>query len=107
LAEETGIVIALDQVGAPTWRRRATFRYRGERRVNNEVIVPVRLSVTGPAVDGTARVGFENEDYFAYRWFPTAEAFCSSDRFYTGRLPELLGLFLAGQEIDEPDEQWS
>lgn len=28
LAEEAGIAIRPDQVGAPTWRRRATFRYR-------------------------------------------------------------------------------
>jgi 8-oxo-dGTP pyrophosphatase MutT (NUDIX family) len=33
LAEEAGIAITPDQVGRPTWRRRATFRYRGQRRV--------------------------------------------------------------------------
>jgi 8-oxo-dGTP pyrophosphatase MutT (NUDIX family) len=107
LAEESGITIGPDQVGAPIWRRRATFRYRGERRVNNEVVVLVRLAAAGPAVDGTGRVGFENEDYFAYRWFPVAEVRCSTDRFYPGQLPELLGPFLAGEEIDEPFERWS
>ncbi|HEX7746914.1 MAG TPA: NUDIX domain-containing protein [Micromonosporaceae bacterium] len=107
LAEETGLVIAPEQVGAPTWRRRATFRYRGARRVNNEVIVPVRLSVAGPPVVGDGRVGFEDEDYFDYRWLPAADVQLSTDRFYPGRLPALLGAFLAGEEIDEPFEEWS
>ncbi len=62
------MVVTPDLVLGPTWRRRASFRYRGERRINNEVIVLVRLSVVGPAVDGTGRVGFEDEDYFDFRW---------------------------------------
>jgi 8-oxo-dGTP pyrophosphatase MutT (NUDIX family) len=107
LAEETGIAITPDQVGAPTWRRRATFRYRGERLVNNEVVVVVRLPVAEPPVDGGARVGFEDEDYFDFRWCPVAEILVSTDRFYPGRLPELLGPVLAGKEIDEPFERWS
>lgn len=107
LAEETGITITPDQVGPPAWRRRATFRYRGERRLNNEVIVTVRLPGPGPQVDGTARVGFEDEDYFDFRWCQVAEIQRSTDRFYPGRLPELLGPFLAGEQIDEPFEQWS
>lgn len=107
LAEETGIVVTPDQVAEPTWRRRASFRYRGERRINNEVIVLVRLAVVGPTVDGTGRVGFEDEDYFDFRWWPVAEVVGSPDRFYPGRLPDLLGPFLAGDRVDEPFELWS
>jgi 8-oxo-dGTP pyrophosphatase MutT (NUDIX family) len=107
VAEETGIVIHPGQVGAPTWRRRSTFRYRGERRVNNEVIVAVRLAVLAPPIDGAGRVGFEAEDYFDFRWVPVPEVIASGDRFYPGRLPELLGPFLAGTQIDEPPETWS
>jgi len=107
LREEAGIAVPPDSVGAPTWRRRATFRYRGERRLNNEVIVLVRLPVPGPAVDGSARVGFEDEDYFDFRWHPVAELLVSTGRFYPGRLPSLLAPFLAGEEIDEPLERWS
>jgi 8-oxo-dGTP pyrophosphatase MutT (NUDIX family) len=107
LAEEAGIAVTPDQVGPPNWRRRATFRYRGERRINNEVVVPVRLSVIGPAVDGAGRVGFEDEDYFDFRWWPVSEVIGSTDRFYPGRLPELLEPFLAGAPVDEPFERWS
>ena len=107
LAEETGILIRPDQVGPPTWNRRAAFRYRGERRVNNEVIVVVRLTVPGPAVDGSARVEHEAEDYFEDRWWPLGEVSGSSDRFYPGKLPHLLEPFLAEEQIDEPFEHWS
>ena len=107
LAEEAGLVVAPAQVGAPTWRRRATFRYRGERRINNEVVVPVRLALDGPDVDGAGRVGFEAEDCFGFRWWPVPEVIGSADRFYPGRLPELLGPFLAGEPLDEPVEHWS
>ena len=31
----------------------------------------------------------------------------SSERFYPGRLPELLPAFLAGEAIDEPFEFWN
>ena len=107
LAEEAGIVVTAEQIGRPGWRRRATFRYRGERRINNEVIVPVRLAGDGPAVDGAGRVGFEEEDYFGFRWWPVAEVIGSPDRFYPGRLPDLLGPFLAGVPVNEPFERWS
>ena len=107
LAEETGIVITPEQVEAPNWRRRATFRYRGKRLVNNEVVVAVRLPVVAPPVVGHDRVGFEDDDYFDFRWCPTADVVRSTDRFYPGRLPELLEAFLAGQQIDEPFERWS
>ena len=75
--------------------------------MNNEVIVPVRLPVTSPAVDGAARVEYEAEDYFDFRWWPVSELSQSTARFYPGRLPRLLGPFLAGEEIDEPFERWS
>src|SRR5262245_10632265 len=41
LREETGIVATEAQVGAPLWRRTATFRYRGERRLQHETVVTV------------------------------------------------------------------
>lgn len=107
LAEETGISVGPEQVGVPTWRRSATYRYRGERRLQHEQVVAVRLGVVGPDVDGSQRVGFEDEDYFGFRWWPVAEVVGAGDVFYPGRLPSLLRDFLAGKEIDEPFEVWS
>lgn len=73
LWEETGITISGDRVGRPTWRRDASFRYRGERRLQHETVVAVRLTGPRPAVDGAQRVGFEDEDYFGSRWWTVAE----------------------------------
>lgn len=107
LWEEAGISIGRDRVGPPTCRRTASFRYRGERRLQHETVVPVRLTGAGPAVDGSRRVDFEDEDYFDFRWWTVAEITGSRERFYPGRLPALLPVFLAGEEIAEPFELWS
>jgi 8-oxo-dGTP pyrophosphatase MutT (NUDIX family) len=107
LGEETGIVATAVQVGAPTWQRHATFRYRGERRLQHEVVVTVQLCTAAPAVDGALRVGYEEEDYFAYRWWAVDEIAGSSERFYPGRLAELIRTFLGRETIDEPYEVWS
>ncbi len=107
LAEETGIGAEPAQVGPPSWKRRASFRHRDKRHVQDEVVVPIRLPGTGPDVDGSGRLSYEVEDYFAFRWWPVAEVVRGGARFYPGRLPELLGPFLAGESIDEPFELWS
>ncbi|MGH3655743.1 MAG: NUDIX hydrolase [Micromonosporaceae bacterium] len=107
LAEETGIVVSPDQVGEAGWRRTATFRYRRERRLQHEVVMPVRLETPGPEVDGASRLEYEIDDYPDYRWWPLADVVNSRERFYPGRLPGLLRAFLDGEQIDEPFEHWS
>jgi 8-oxo-dGTP pyrophosphatase MutT (NUDIX family) len=107
LGEEAGIAVDAVQVGEPTWRRRASFRYRQTRRLQAEVIVAVRLTTLGPPVDGSARLDYEKEDYFDFAWWPVADVLTSRERFYPGRLPGLLPAFLAGHPIDEPLEIWS
>lgn len=107
LREETGIVVAGSQVGPPTWRRRASFRHRQKRHVQDEKIVPVRLSVPGPEVDESRRLAYELEDYFDFRWWPAPEIRSSRERFYPGQLPTLLTSFLDGEQINEPFELWS
>ena len=71
------------------------------------MITLVRLDVAGPDIDGAVRLDYEVEDYFGFRWWPVADILASRERFYPGRLPELLTRFLAGEEIDEPFELWS
>jgi 8-oxo-dGTP pyrophosphatase MutT (NUDIX family) len=107
LAEETGLVIDRERVGEPVWRRSATFRYRGERRINNELVVRVDLAMDAPAVIGAGRVGFEDEDYIGHRWFSPDEIRTTDERTYPGRLPVLLDVFLSDEPIDEPFEHWS
>ncbi|NJP34479.1 NUDIX hydrolase [Micromonospora thermarum] len=107
LREETGIVVDPALVGAPTWRRRASFLHRHRRHLQDEVVVPVRLAVPGPDVDETHRLAYEREDYFGFRWWRVADVTTGDGRFYPGRLPDLLPAFLAGERIDEPFELWS
>jgi 8-oxo-dGTP pyrophosphatase MutT (NUDIX family) len=107
LREETGIVADASQLGPPTWRRRASFRHRQTRHLQDEVIVALRLSGPGPDVDEGERLDYEREDYFDFRWWPRAEVTASDERFYPGQLPRLLDRFLAGREIREPFELWS
>jgi 8-oxo-dGTP pyrophosphatase MutT (NUDIX family) len=107
LREETGIAITPGDVGTPTWKRTATFRYRGKRHLQHEVVAEVRLAVPGPEVSAAERLYYEAEDYFGFRWWPADEIVASAERFYPGRLPALLTPFLSGEPIDEPFELWS
>ncbi|GAB3938121.1 hypothetical protein GCM10027614_17580 [Micromonospora vulcania] len=106
LLEETGIAVTVDQVGMPTWRRRASFRHRQLRHVQDEVVVVVRLAGPGPDVDEAHRLDYEREDYFGFRWWPLPEVVASRERFYPGSSPADHAL-LAGQEVDEPFELFS
>jgi hypothetical protein len=36
-----------------------------------------------------------------------ADVLSSSERFYPGRLPQLLPAFLAGADLSEPFERWN
>jgi NUDIX domain len=81
LRQETGIIAARSQVGPSAWRRRASFRYRQERRLQDEVMVTVRLPGHGPVIDGSQRLDYEKEDYFGYRWWPVQEVLSGSERF--------------------------
>lgn len=107
LREETGIAVLADQVGPPTWRRSATFRYWDGRRLQHEVVVPVRVAGRAPAIDESGRFDYEKEEYIDFRWWPVAEVAGSRERFYPGRLPALLPVFLTGEVIEEPFELWS
>jgi 8-oxo-dGTP pyrophosphatase MutT (NUDIX family) len=107
LREETGIVARPADVGPPTWRRRATFRHAGARRLQNEVVVQVRVHAPGPDVDETGQSPDELETYTGFRWWSVDEVERSDDRFYPGRLPQLLRRFLDGERIDEPFEHFS
>jgi len=107
LAEETGLVLSPAHVGPPRWRRSSTWTARGLRRLQHEVVVRVDLDAVAPPVTGSGRTAEEREEYTGSRWWLPAELLSSSERFYPGRLPELLPAFLAGAELTEPFERWN
>jgi 8-oxo-dGTP pyrophosphatase MutT (NUDIX family) len=107
LAEETGLLISPAEVGTPRWRRSATWAARGLRRLQHEAVVGVELDASAPPVSAGRRTSEEQEEYTGARWWPVAELLSSTERFYPGRLRELLPAFLAGAELTEPFEQWN
>ena len=107
LHEETGLQVTVDDLGPPTWRRNATFRYRGHRYLQHEVVVLVRLDAVEPGLDVGGRLHYEAEDYPDFRWWPVDELTASDARFYPGRLPRHLTDLLAGREVDEAFESFS
>lgn len=107
LGEETGIALPAETVGAPSWRRSVTYRSRGRRRLQHEVVVTAALASIRPRVDTTRQLRHEAEDYVGFRWFPVRAVAGSAERFFPARLPLLLPRFLAGERITEPLERWS
>jgi len=82
LREETGIVASLGQIGPPSWRRQASFQYRGTRRLQNETVVSVRLEAASPTIHDAGRLEHEKEDYIDSRWWSVGEIMDSPERFY-------------------------
>jgi 8-oxo-dGTP pyrophosphatase MutT (NUDIX family) len=107
IREETGLVLDPAQVSPPSWRRDSTWMSRGKRRLQHEVVVHARIAADQPAIIDGGRTPQEVEDFITFRWWQVREITGSRQRFYPGRLPELLPAFLAGEAIDEPFELWS
>jgi 8-oxo-dGTP pyrophosphatase MutT (NUDIX family) len=107
LVEETGIVVDPGDVGPPSWHRRVTFQHAGERRLQNEVVVAVRLRDRAPVVDVALQLPDELDSYLGAQWWHVAEVETSHERFFPGRLPSLLRRFLDGEQIHEPFEYFS
>ncbi len=107
LFEETGLRIDPAQVGPPTWTRCATYKERGRRRVQDEVVMTVRLTEERPDVVVSGQTEYELLCYLSTRWWPLADLLATTERCYPGRLPELLPALLAGEQVDEEFEVWS
>ena len=106
IREETGLVLDPARIGPPAWRRDSTWRSRGKRRLQHEVVVLARVAADQPMIVDGGRTAAEIEDYVTARWWHVPEITASQQRFYPGRLPDLLPRFLAGEHIDEPFEYW-
>ena len=106
IKEEAGLDLYLAQIGPPTWRRDSTWRSRGLRRLQHEVVVYAQVPAHQPAIVDGGRTAEEIEDFVTARWWSVDEIIQSHERFYPGRLPELLPRFLAGEAMQEPFERW-
>jgi 8-oxo-dGTP pyrophosphatase MutT (NUDIX family) len=106
LGEETGLDLAEGLLAAPTWHRDVIYSYRGERRLQHESIAIVRFNFVAPAIVTSARVAFETEDHFEYRWWRSQAIANARERFFPGSLPLQLARLLKGETITEPLETW-
>jgi 8-oxo-dGTP pyrophosphatase MutT (NUDIX family) len=106
LREETGIIIAAEQIAVPTWRRDVLYDYRGARRLQHEAISLVRLHQPAPDIQSALRDGFEQQDLLDARWWTQQEILGSSEWFYPRSLPTMLKRFLDGMAIEEALEVW-
>lgn len=104
LREETGLTAL--RIGPPTWTRTATFRLRGARRIQDEVVVLAPVAGVAPPIDVTDQLDYERDSYLSARWWPLDDLLATTERCYPGRLPELLPALLAGDHVDEPFEVW-
>jgi 8-oxo-dGTP pyrophosphatase MutT (NUDIX family) len=107
LAEETGFVFDPDAFGPPSWVRASTYLRRGRRVLQHEVVVAIRVPGDAPDPVRDNRTPEELEDYTGHRWWSVPDVESAAERFFPGRLPELLGPFLAGEPIEEPFEWWN
>jgi 8-oxo-dGTP pyrophosphatase MutT (NUDIX family) len=105
--EETGFVLAPDDVSPPSWSRDATYLRRRRRYLQHEVVVHASVPGRAPEPSTEGRTEVELLEYVGHRWWTVAEIRESRERFFPGRLPELVDAFLAGEQIDEPFDQWN
>src|SRR6202012_42568 len=62
IKEEAGLDLYLAQIGPPTWRRDSTWRSRGLRRLQHEVVVYAQVPAHQPAIVDGGRTAEEIED---------------------------------------------
>jgi 8-oxo-dGTP pyrophosphatase MutT (NUDIX family) len=106
IREETGLELRAASVDEPLWRRDVLYTYRGERRLQHELVAVARLQVIEPEVVATARVGYEGEDHFEYRWWTAKAIGEAKERFFPRSLPTQLPRLLRGEPIVEELEIW-
>jgi hypothetical protein len=59
----------------------SAVRHAGERRLQHELVVAVRLKLRAPRVDGVRQSADEIETYGGYRWWSVTEIETSAERF--------------------------
>lgn len=77
------------------------------RRIQHEQVLAIRLPGVTPTIDTSHRDTLEQDDCSESRWWTIQAIMTSQERFYPGRLPDLLPRFLHGETIHEPFELWS
>ncbi len=103
--EEAGVVVPAEAVGPLQWTQVASFTWRRARHVARHEGRVARLT----APPSTGRVELtepEQGTILGQRWWTPAEVAAHPGRFFPRGLPVLLPRLLAGERVDEPDDDW-
>jgi 8-oxo-dGTP pyrophosphatase MutT (NUDIX family) len=87
--EETGLVIAPDELRGPVWRRLVRFSFDGRSFDAEEWFFTATAAGDG-AIDTGGFTELEVRTVLEHRWWSVEELTATSDVFYPVRLPELL-----------------
>ena len=93
LAEETGLRVAPDELGAPVHERVAQFRFAGGHYRQAEDFFLLRVPAHDVDTSGFSAV--ETSAVLGHRWFAPHELRGTADPVYPAELPELLKRVLA------------
>ena len=103
--EEAGVVVPLAAVGPLLWTQVASFTWLRERHVARHEGRVARLSAP-PERGPVAFTEAEQGTILGQRWWTLDEVAASPGRFFPRNLPALLPRMLAGERVDEPDDDW-
>lgn len=104
MLEETGLSVAVDDVGPLVWTQESTFLHRGERRFSRCHGRVVRVT---PGTEVALALTDEEQDVIlSQRWWTSLELVTAQDRFFPRNVPALLPRVLTGERVDEPFDAW-
>jgi 8-oxo-dGTP pyrophosphatase MutT (NUDIX family) len=92
LFEETGLRMAVDELGPPVWREVTEFPFDGLRYRQEQEFFVVRVESWEVDTGGFEEV--ERNSVDAHRWWTLADLAATDQRYYPTNLPELLRGFL-------------
>lgn len=103
--EEAGVVVPPETVGPLVWTQVASFTWRRERHVALHEGRVARLTAP-PALAQIDLTGEEQGTILGQRWWTPEEVAAHPGRFFPRSLPALLPRMLAGERVDEADDDW-
>lgn len=102
--EETGLVVAPEQVGPLAWTQDSSFEHRSAHHVSRCHGRVVKVAATTPAEQSLTVE--EQDTILGQRWWSRDQLASASERFFPRNLASLLPRVLAGDRVDEPFDDW-
>lgn len=88
LAEETGLVVAPEDLGEPVLNRDTLFSFAGSEYAQSEQFFLMRVDAHDVDTAGFSQL--EHDSVFEHRWWPLSELALTPDTVYPDNLVEVL-----------------